>query len=138
MPSARKTPVLMRVVSPTPSAIRPGEHLSNPQHALALDEPVAKPRISTATVTTRLWFCAYLPNLLLEASGPAAAARVVVEAQQGIHRVLLACPKAEAAGIMPGQPSSAALALLPTFSIGARTRVPYPQARETAATRPAQ
>ena len=134
MPSARKTPVLMRVVSPTPSAIRPGEHLSNPQHALALDEPVAKPRISTATVTTRLWFCAYLPNLLLEASGPAAAARVVVEAQQGIHRVLLACPKAEAAGIMPGQSSSAALALLPTLRIEERSRLREQQAIEALAT----
>ncbi len=60
------------------------------QHALALDTPPAAPRTPAATTAKvrRLWFCVYLPNLSLEASGCSEEARVVVEEQHGIHRVL--------------------------------------------------
>ena len=83
------------------------------QRSLALDEVEPGPRVVKAPVTRRLWFCVYLPRLPLEAAGPGDGARVVVEDRQGIHRVLLACPRAETAGIMPGQSANAALALLP-------------------------
>ena len=81
------------------------------QRSLALDEVKPEPRVVTAPVTRRLWFCVYLPQLPLEAGGPGDGARVVVEDRQGIHRVLLACPRAGAAGIVPGQSANAALAL---------------------------
>ena len=53
------------------------------QQALAFDTPPAAPRAPTATATVvqRLWFCVYLQNLSLEASGPSKEARVVVEEQ---------------------------------------------------------
>ena len=106
------------------------------QQTLALDTPPAAPRSSTTTaaVVRRLWFCAYLPNLSLEASGPSKEARVVVEEQHGIHRVLLACPKANAAGIQPGQSANAALALLPTLHIEERSTLREQQAVERLAT----
>ncbi len=106
------------------------------QHALALDTPPAEPRTPTTTTAAvrRLWFCAYLPNLSLEASGPSKDARVVVEEQHGIHRVLLTCPKASAAGIQPGQSANAALALLPTLHIEERSTLREQQAVERLAT----
>lgn len=134
MRSARKTTVLVRAGAQPPAAIPAHEPVSHPQHALALDEPLAKPPVATATAVKRLWFCAYLPHLSLEASGPAELARAVVEEQHGIHRVLLACPKAVAAGVMPGQSANAALALLPTLSIEERSRLREQQAVESLAT----
>ncbi len=106
------------------------------QHALALDTPPAAPRTPTATTAKvrRLWFCVYLPNLSLEASGHSKEARVVVEEQHGIHRVLLACPKASAAGILPGQSANAALALLPALHIEERSALREQQAIEGLAT----
>ncbi len=106
------------------------------QHALVFDTPPAAPRALTATPTVvqRLWFCAYLPNLSLEASGPSKDARVVVADQHGIHRVLLACPKACAAGIQMGQSANAALALLPTLHIEERSALREQQAVERLAT----
>lgn len=102
------------------------------QHALAFDTPPVAPRTPTATPTAvqRLWFCAYLPNLSLEASGASKEARVVVADQHGIHRVLLACPKASAAGIQSGQSANAALALLPTLHIEERSELREQQAVE--------
>jgi protein ImuB len=76
----------------------------------------------------------YLPNLSLEASGRSEEARVVVEEQHGIHRVLLACPKASAAGILPGQSANAALALLPGLHIEERSQLREQQAIERLAT----
>jgi protein ImuB len=106
------------------------------QHALAFDTPPVAPRVLAAapTAVQHLWFCAYLPNLPLEASGPAKDARVVVAEQRGIHRVLLACPKASAAGIQPGQSANAALALLPTLRIEERSILREQQAVERLAT----
>jgi protein ImuB len=106
------------------------------QQALALDTPRAAPRAptTTAAVVRRLWFCAYLPNLSLEASGPSKEARVIVEEQHGIHRVLLACPRASAAGIQPGQSANAALALLPTLQVEERSTLREQQAVERLAT----
>ena len=102
------------------------------QHALALDTPPIARRTTaaTATVVQRLWFCIYLQNLSLEASGPSKDARVVVEEQHGIHRVVLACSQASAAGIQAGQSSNAALALLPTLHIEERSALREQQAVE--------
>jgi len=106
------------------------------QHALALDTPPIARRTTaaTATVVQRLWFCVYLQNLSLEASGPSKEARVVVEEQHGVHRVLLACSQASAAGIQSGQSSNAALALMPTLHIEERSAVREQQAVEQLAT----
>ena len=106
------------------------------QQALAFDTPPAAPRPPTATPTVvqRLWFCIYLPKLSLEASGPSKDARVVVEEQHGIYRVLLACPQAAAAGIQPGQSANSALALLPALQIAERSMLREQQALERLAT----
>jgi protein ImuB len=106
------------------------------QQALAFDTPPAAPRVLTAPpiALRRLWFCVYLPNLSLEASGASKDARVIVQEQHGIHRVLLACPKASAAGIQAGQSANAALALLPTLYIEERSILREQQAVEHLAT----
>jgi protein ImuB len=58
---------------------------------------------------------------------------VVVEDQHGIHRVLLACPKAAAAGVMPGQSANAALALLPELEVIERSELAEQQTLENLA-----
>ena len=111
-----------------------GHHRSNKglfdQHSLALEESKAQPQVVAAPVLKRLWFCIYLPHLPLEAGGPGDEARVVVEEQQGIHRVLLASAKAEAAGIIPGQSANAALALLPALRVEPRNKIVEQQTLE--------
>jgi protein ImuB len=105
------------------------------QHSLALEEPQARqqPQALTASALKRLWFCVYLPQLPLEASGPVTEARVVVEDQQGVQRVLLASAQAASAGVMPGQSANAALALLPTLHVEARSEMAEQQALENLA-----
>jgi len=103
------------------------------QHSLALDTPAVRPQTLTAPVIKRLWFCIYLPNLALETSGPGDEARVVVEEQHGIHRVLLASAKAEFAGILPGQSANAALALLPALRVEERSEIAEQQTLENLA-----
>lgn len=103
------------------------------QHSLALEEVTDPPRATTTPVLKRLWFCVHLPRLPLEAGGPANEARVVVEDQQGVHRVLQACPRAGAAGILPGQSANAALALLPTLCVEPRNEIAEQQALENLA-----
>jgi protein ImuB len=100
------------------------------QRSLALEEPEPQPQVLAAPTRKRLWFCIYLPNLPLEASGPGDEARAVVAEQQGVQRVLLASRKAEAAGIMPGQSANAALALLPTLNVEPRSEIVEQQALE--------
>ena len=104
------------------------------QYALPLTEPEVLPQaLAAPTIRCRLWFCIYLPQLPLESSGPGDEARVVVQEQQGIHRVLLASLKAEAAGVMPGQSANAALALLPTLKVEERSELAEQQALESLA-----
>jgi len=123
MTRARKSLVLAREPAPTPvakdSRFR-DQHSS--QQALPLDAPQAVLRPATMAVSRRLWFCIHLPHLPLEACGPGSDPRVVIEEQQGVHRVLLADQKARAAGILPGQSVNAALALLPTLKLEQRSR----------------
>lgn len=105
------------------------------QYALPLAEPKVPPKALTTPLPQRhqLWFCAYLPKLPLEAGGPGSEARAVVEEQHGIHRVLLADAKAEAAGVMPGQSANAALALLPMLEVVERSELAEQQALENLA-----
>jgi len=101
------------------------------QYALPLTEPEVLPQaLEAPTTRRRLWFCIYLPQLPLEASGPGNEARAVVEEQQGVHRVLLASAKAESAGIMPGQSANAALALLPALRVEPRNKIVEQQTLE--------
>lgn len=134
MSSAKELPVSAQEAAPTTPAVkpaktgRPPKRVPNPQFALPLVEAGVAPPQSLShslppTAVRRLWFCVYLPNLPLEASGPANEARAVVEEQQGIHRVVLADAKAQAAGVLPGQSANAALALLPTLRLEERSAI---------------
>jgi len=142
MPSASKSPATEREIAPTPAALgaRPAKRLQAPQTlqcALPLTAPTLPQRMLTPTTAWRLWFCIYLPNLPLEASGSmhdvSEDGRVVVEEQQGIHRVLLADAKAQAAGIQPGQSANAALALKSTLRLEERSQLREQQALESLA-----
>jgi protein ImuB len=127
MPRALKSPVTIRDAAPTPLAV---------QQALPLIEPapLVKPRFLAATSVRRLWFCIWLPYLSLEAGRSSDRATVIVEEQQGIHRVVLADTQAQAAGVMAGQSANAALALLPTLQLEERSLLREQQALETLAT----
>ncbi len=127
MARARKTPAFVRDIAPAAATERRPDH---PQRVLALEAPGPAAPAPATSVSQRLWFCIYLPKLPLEAAGPGDEARVVVEDQHGIHRVLLASDKAEAAGIMPGQSANAALALLPILRVEPRNEIAEQQALE--------
>ncbi|HNP34586.1 MAG TPA: DNA polymerase Y family protein [Woeseiaceae bacterium] len=86
-----------------------------------------------STAARRLWFCIHLPQLSLEAFAAHDAALAVLEERQGVHRVLLVNAKAAAAGVMPGQSSSAALALLPELKLELRDRLNEQQVLEALA-----
>ncbi len=92
--------------------------------------------VSRASSLQQLWFCIWLPNLALEAvrSPASRLPQAVVEDQHGLHRVLLADPEAQAAGVMPGQAANAALALLPVLQLEERSLPREQQALEGLAT----
>jgi protein ImuB len=117
MRPARRSPVIARDSAPPPDTSR-----QHPQYAL----PLAK--------AEQLWFCVYLPNLPLEACGPGDRDIAVIEEQQGVHRILIAGDNARAAGVLPGQSPNAALALLPTLKLEARSVIREQQVLELLAT----
>jgi len=130
-----KNPVLAREAAPAPPGkIHHGAKPDGLQVLLPLAD-AAPPSESTplSTATRRLWFCVYLPNLSLEASGKGTAPLAVVEDQHGIHRVLLANEAAIAAGVMPGQSANAALALLPELELEERCTLKEQQVLESLA-----
>jgi protein ImuB len=131
MARARRAPVIARDNTATPDAAP--SHL---QYALPLAETGSgiMPVATTATKTEQLWFCVYLPNLPLEACGPGDRNLVVIEEQQGIHRVLMAGEASHAAGVLPGQSPNAALALLPTLRLEERSTIREQQVLELLAT----
>jgi len=96
--------------------------------------PLVKPLSLTPASVQRLWFCIWLPGLPLEACRSSDEAVAIVAEQHGIHRVLLADPQAEAAGVMAGQSANAALALLPTLQLVERSPLREQQALEALAT----
>ena len=127
MGRTRRTPVIARDDALAPDAR---------QYALPLTDtgPVPMPVSVAGTRIDRLWFCIYLPNLPLEAFGPGDDNRIVVEEQQGVHRVSLAGSKARAAGVLPGQSPNAALALRPGLDIEERDEIREQQVLELLAT----
>ena len=118
MPPPRKSPAMSREVTPT-SALpsRSARPDKSSQQSLALSpvtEVVSRRIVLPAQRPRQLWLCIYLPVLPLEAlPDTQQAARVVLEEQQGIAKVLMACQAAVAAGITSGMTLNAALALLP-------------------------
>ena len=123
MPRAWKSPVTAR--DATSSAT---------QWALPFLEPALPAKSLTPVQVRRLWFCVWLPCLSLEACRCSDEATAIVEEQQGIHRIVLADAKAQAAGVMAGQSANAALALLPTLELEERSLPREQQALETLAT----
>jgi len=123
----KSSPATVRDAASTVSAV---------QQALPFLEPtpLVKPQSLAPAPVQRLWFCLWLPGLPLEASRSSDDATAVVEEQQGIHRVLLADAKAEAAGVMVGQSANAALALLPTLQLEERSLLREQQVLEALAT----
>ena len=115
MRRARRSPVAIREAAPTPAAV---------QQMLPFAEPAAPVNSLglSPTRVRRLWFCIWLPGLPLEATRSVDGATAVIEEQQGIYRVLLADAAAESAGVMAGQSSNAALALLPTLQLEERSQ----------------
>ena len=127
MSRARKAPVLTRDTAPTASAAQQSLPFAE------LRTPV-KPLAATPTAVARLWFCIYLPDLPIQACQPATEALAIVEEQHGIYRVLQTNPTAAAVGVMPGQSSNAALALLPTLRLEERSLPREQQVLEQLAT----
>ncbi len=127
MSRAWKSPVARRDTAPT---------LSGKQQSLAFTEPPPPPHALSLTPTPvrRLWFCIYLPNLPLEACRTSDEALAIVEEQHGIYRVLQTDLLAAEAGIMAGQSTNAALALMPTLKLEERSPVREQQVLEQLAT----
>ena len=120
MPRTRKQPARTWEAGSTPEDTGPAvvtRAPNAPQYLLPLEAAAARvqPRQAHAQAAERLWFCVYLPKLPLEAvptpAGKAGGVRVLCEDRQGMQRVLLPSDQARAAGIVPGQSASAALAL---------------------------
>jgi len=127
---ARKSPVAARDTAPTSSAKQQTLPFAEP----AVPAAAVKPLSITPTAVQRLWFCIYLPNLPLQACRSSAEALAIVEEQHGIYRVLQTDAKAAAAGIMAGQSSNAALALLPALTLQERNPLREQQVLERLAT----
>ena len=111
-PRACRPPALGRDAAPTPAAIQQDLPLETTDRNRSPTRPAP-----VAVSTERLWFCAWLPKLPLEAVQEGATPAAVVEEQHGVHRILLADAAAAAAGVMPGQAANAARALLPVLQL---------------------
>ena len=120
MPASGDSTTGVRRVRRTPSVTR--HPAASPQQSLALELPATPTTRHTPARAKRLWLCLYLPALPLDALGHSDAdtPRAVFEDQDGMRRVLLASPAAEAAGIAAGMTVNAALALLPTLTLERR------------------
>jgi len=136
---ARKTPVTARDAHATPAA---GATRGNRRRADALQQalpletgaaPAPPPQAPLGKAVERLWFCVCLPGLPLEALASGDEAMAVVEEVRGMHRVLRADRRATAAGVTPGQPANAALALLPELVLEERSPLREQQALESLA-----
>ena len=131
MPGARKSrsPGREKATAPSPKPKRGHKRrAADVQQLLPLAEPAPAEATTPAKGVSpgkghseKLWFCIHLPNLPLDATGTTTAARAVVEDRQGIHRVLLANAAALDSGVLPGQSSNAALALVPGLELEERS-----------------
>ncbi len=130
-----KFPVRVREGGAAPKA-RHKRRAADVQQLLPLAAPPdAESAPVAAPSAERLWFCVYLPELPLDASGRRDSPLAVVEDQQGVHRIVLANETAAAAGVLPGQSANAALALLPELELEERSTVAEQQTLETLAAR---
>jgi protein ImuB len=109
-----------REAAPTPSEESTRQPLNEPaQQALPLESaPRAEP--GQRARAGRLWLCLHFPLLPLEALHGSRAPRAVFEEVQGVRRILLVDAAARAAGIAPGLPVNAALALSPELDLEER------------------
>ncbi len=137
MAGSGKLPVQAREGGAAPtSKARHKRRAADVQQLLPLAAPAeTEPKPAPPPSTERLWFCVYLPELPLDASGRRDSPLAVVEDQQGVHRILLANEAATAAGVLPGQSANAALALLPELELEERSTVFEQQTLETLAAR---
>ena len=137
MTRARKFPAHERGTAPAPSKKarpRSKRRAADVQQLLPLADDTPQSLPLSASATRRLWFCAFLPNLPLEACGAGKEPLAVVEDQHGIHRVQLANEAAASAGVMPGQSANAALALIPDLQLEERSSLREQQVLEALAT----
>lgn len=135
MAGSGKFPVRAREGRVAPKA-RHKRRAADVQQLLPLaTPPETEPQAAPASSTERLWFCVYLPELPLDASGRRESALAMVEDQQGVHRIVLANEAATAAGVLSGQSANAALALLPELELEERSTVREQQALESLAAR---
>ena len=126
MARARQFPVPARAPAPPSPAVT----LAGAQQVLPLDTPASPPAPRAMAAGRQLWFCVHLPRLPFEALGAGRELLAIVEERQGIHRVLMASAAAAAAGVMPGQSSNAALALVPELVLEERCRLREQQVLE--------
>ena len=136
---ACKPPALGRGATPTATALQQPLPLESPASRLPPESPAShRPpespasRLPQVPAAEKLWFCLWLPQLALEAvrSPTSGLPQAVVEEQHGVHRILLADDAARAAGILPGQATNAALALLPTLQLEERSALHEQRALE--------
>ena len=136
MPRPRRKPVTLWEASPTPDSgdrTRLKRAPADAQYRLPLAATSSTAPLPTRRDAERLWFCVYLPRLPLESMPTSTAARVLVEEQQGMHRVLLADPELFDAGIVAGQTANAVLALKPDVALVERSPLLEQQTLETVA-----
>ena len=136
MPRPRRKPVTLWEANPTPASgdrARLKRAPADAQYQLPLASTPSTASPPTRVATERLWFCVYLPRLPLESMPVSTAARVLVEEQQGMHRVLLTDPELSDAGIMAGQTANAALALKPDIELVERSPLREQQTLEAVA-----
>ena len=103
------------------------------QYRLPLATASQTEPLPTRALVERLWFCVYLPRLPLESMPASTTARVLVEEQHGIHRVLLTDPELHDTGIMAGQTANAVLALQPDVELVERSQLLEQKTLETIA-----
>ena len=137
MPRPRRKPFTLWEAGSTPAsgdAVVLRRAPDDAQYRLPLKTAtLAESPPARAAAAERLWFCVYLPRLPLETMPASTAVRVLVEEQQGIHRVLLADPAALEAGVMPGQTANAVLALMADVELIERSRLSEQQTLEAVA-----
>lgn len=136
MARVRQRPVWPRDDTQAPPEKRPVVKRidADGQYGLPLAEAPVVDNEASPDISPHLWFAVYLPSLALQAVSPEQGLCAVVEEQQGVHRVLMADPRAAQAGVQPGQTSNAALALVPDLHLEVRSEVREQQALELLAT----
>ncbi|HEX2138553.1 MAG TPA: DNA polymerase Y family protein [Woeseiaceae bacterium] len=133
LPPNKHLPV--REAAPTPFERSTRQSLNEPaQQPLPL-EPAPRTGPGQNVRASRLWLCLHFPLLPLEALHGSRAPCAVFEEVQGVRRILLADEAAREAGIAPGLPINAALALSPELDLEERNPAREAQALRALAAR---